>query len=306
MSARHALRTRDSMLRSLLRRLSSSRRSTLTIVSRDGESRRTVFEARDTIEAPNWTPDGQWLVFNGSGALFRVRVDGSERPERIETGSVDAVTNDHVISRDGSTVYFTANGTVFGVPFAGGTPHVISNDASPGAAAMQYYVHSVSPDGETLCSVGLAKTAGAVPAIYVHPARGGTGARLTQHSAPVDGPDYAADGQWIYFNGELNATRAGHSQIFRMRTDGSGTEQITRDERVNWFPHPSPDGNALVYLSYPPGTLGHPRRVHVELHVIPGSGGAPTAIIPLFGGQGSINTNSWSPDSESFAYVEYD
>lgn len=293
------------MLRNLLRRFSSSQRSTLTIVSADGERRRAVFETRDTIEAPNWTPDGQWLVFNGSGALFRVRVDGSARPERIETGSIDAVTNDHVISRDGKTVYFTANGTVFGVPFAGGTPHVIATDASPGAAAMQYYVHGVSPDGETLCSVGLPKTAGAVPAIYVHPVRGGAGMRLTYDVVPVDGPDYAPDGKWIYFNGELNATRVGHSQIFRMSTDGSGTEQIARDERVNWFPHPSPDGKLLVYLSYPPGTLGHPGRVHVELRVIASSGGAPKAVIPLFGGQGSINSNSWSPDSASFAYVEY-
>ena len=111
--------------------------------------------------------------------------------------------------------------------------------------------------------------------------------------------------QYIYFNGELNAKRAGHSQLFRMRPNGTEVEQLTFDDRVNWFPHASPDGRSIVYLSYNTGTEGHPANRDVLLRCMSSSGGSPTDMVALFGGQGTINCNSWAPDSQRLAYVAY-
>jgi Tol biopolymer transport system component len=120
-----------------------------------------------------------------------------------------------------------------------------------------------------------------------------------------DGPEYSPDGQWIYYNSEEAASVPGHAQLFRMRPDGTGQEQLTFDDRVNWFPHLSPDGTRLVFISYEPGTLSHPADVPVTLRVMPASGGTPETVATLFGGQGTLNTNSWATDSQRFAFIAY-
>jgi len=124
-------------------------------------------------------------------------------------------------------------------------------------------------------------------------------------STPNDGPEYSPDGQWIYFNAERAATIPGHAQCFRMRPDGSGIEQLTFDDRVNWFPHVSPDGRSVVFISYPAGTTGHPPNKDVILRLMRPDGGGQRDLVAFFGGQGTINVNSWAPDSRRFAYVAY-
>ena len=238
----------------------------------DGSDPRLVCEA-EGIQAPNWTPDGKWLVCNGiiagSKVLLRVAADGSTQPELIPTGTMKVASNDHVLSPDGKTIYFTVNPHLYAVPFAGGTPRRISNE-HPAATAFKYFLHGVSPDNKTLAYVGV-----------------------------------SAVGKWIYFNSELNAKVPGHSQCYRMKSDGSGIEQLTHDERVNWFPHISPDGKWIVYLSYPPGTLKHPANKAVILRRMRPDGSEQADIIAFNGGQGTINVNSWAPDSRRFAYVDY-
>ena len=123
--------------------------------------------------------------------------------------------------------------------------------------------------------------------------------------SPADGPDYAPDGRSVYFNSEVGSTREGHAQLFRHDlTDGS-VERLTDDERVNWFPHPSPDGRRVAYLSYPPGTVGHPADLPVVLRLLDVASGSRTDLVALAGGQGTINVPSWSPDSRHLAYVAY-
>jgi Tol biopolymer transport system component len=124
-------------------------------------------------------------------------------------------------------------------------------------------------------------------------------------SYPNDGPEYSPDGRWLYFNAERAAKVQGHAQCFRMKPDGTGIEQLTFDERVNWFPHLSPDGQSVVYISFPPGTLGHPPDKDVILRFMRPDGSGQREIVSLFGGQGTINVNSWAPDSKRFAYVAY-
>jgi TolB protein len=295
------------MLKKILRHLFKRQRSRLTVIHADGSNRRVIFETAGLIEAPNWSPDGKWLVFNGDGLLFRIDVTDAAAmriPVMIKTGEICGVTNDHVIAPDGKAIFFTANGIVYSVPFLGGTVQQVSMQHASGALT-HYYVHGISPDGHTLSCIGYTAGRSDALAVYLLPAAGGEATRITHTEKPVDGAEFSPDGQWIYFNGELHAEVPGHSQLYRMRVDGRDIQQLTFDSRVNWFPHISPNGKTLVYLSYAAGTQGHPANVDVILRRLVVDGGEPEDVVALYGGQGTINTNSWSPDGQQFAFVEF-
>ncbi len=171
-----------------------------------------------------------------------------------------------------------------------------------------YYLHGVSPDGLTLAYVSVEPFNGDQRGhrkIQLISAAGGADICLTDHDEPADGPEYSPDGQWIWFNWEMNGARKGHAQLFRMRPDGSDKEQMTFDDEVNWFPHFSPDGQDIVFLTYASGTISHPADVELRIRKMPANGGEPRDLVHFFGGQGSLNVNSWSPDSRHFAFVEY-
>ena len=284
------------------RTLSPGQLAQLEVIDLDGK-RRIVFTTEEVIEAPNWSPDGSWLVFNAGGQLFRISSDGGT-PEHIVTTGLDDLNNDHVLSPDGTTIYVSSNdGHIYAVPFAGGAVRRVSNEHP---TPHHYYLHGISPDGETLAYVAVERPEGErMVNIFTIPAAGGSDTRLTHVSMPNDGPEYSADGKWIYFNSELAARTPGHAQIFRMQADGSGIEQLTFDSRVNWFPHCSPDGLSVAYLSYPEGTLGHPPDKHVLLRLMSPSGADQRDLAAFFGGQGSVNVNSWAPDSKRLAFVSY-
>jgi Tol biopolymer transport system component len=276
----------------------------------DGSDPQTVCEAIG-INAPNWTPDGKWLVcngiFGGSKALLRIPADGSDGPQLIPTANIKVESNDHILSPDGKTIYFTAGMRLYSVPFEGGTPQCISNEY-PTDRQFKYFLHGITPDGKMLAYVGVSAVGDnswGRADIYTIPASGGKDIQLTDTPAPDDGPEYSPDGKWIYFNSELNAKVPGHAQCYRMKPDGTGLEQLTYDERVNWFPHISPDGKWIVYISFPPGTTGHPADKDVILRRMRPDGSEKADILAFKGGQGTINVNSWSPDSKRFAFVMY-
>ncbi|MDX6356773.1 MAG: TolB protein, partial [Streptomyces sp.] len=210
-------------------------------------------------------------------------------------------------SPDGGTIYLSAgDGHIHAVPFAGGPARRVTNEHTPGP--FRHFLHGVSPDGRTLAYVGVEPYGGddwGYRNIFTIPAAGGPDTRLTDSPAPADGPEFSPDGAFIHFNSEHGATAPGHAQLFRMRPDGSALTQLTSDDRVNWFPHLSPDGRHILYISFPPGTQGHPADREVILRRIGPDGGAPRDIRTLFGGQGTLNVNSWAPDSHRFAYVDY-
>jgi TolB protein len=286
------------------RALNPGQSAELTIINADGSGREVIFTADEIIEAPNWTPDGAALIFNAGGEIWRIAADGSGAPQRIETGKIRNLNNDHVLSPDGQTVYLSDNdGHLYAVAITGGEPRRVSNVHE---TPHHYYLHGISPDGLTLSYVAVEGPAGQKRVnIFTIPAAGGPDTRLTDLDKPHDGPEYSPDGQWIYFSSERASTKPGHAQCFRMKTDGSAVEQLTFDERVNWFPHISPDGKSIVYISYPAGTLGHPADKDVILKFMNPDGSGQRDIVAFFGGQGSINVNSWAPDNKRFAYVAY-
>jgi TolB protein len=277
------------------RTLRPGQRSELYVVDVTSGEHRLVFSSAEILfEAPNWTPDGN-LIVNGNGRLFRVN-DGLEE---IELGGVPAVNNDHVVSPDGRTVYVSADdGHLYAVPIEGGAGRRVTNDRGPG---FHHYLHGVSPDGKTLAYIGLENRDGLrITNVWTIPSTGGPDVQVTNDEFADDGSEYSPDGKWIYFNSE----RAGHAQLFRIAVGSGEVEQLTNDERVNWFPHPAPDGSAIAYVSFPPGTEGHPADIDdVRLRLLTTDG--VRELTKLIGGQGTMNVPSWSPNSTQFAYVAY-
>jgi len=289
------------------RRLLPRQISELIVFDMATSTARVIYETGELIEAPNWSPDGKWLIYNGDGRLFRISPDGQDGPHRVNTAPVENLNNDHVVSPDGRSFFVSANdGHLYQVPFEGGAPRRVSNEHEA-SRSFKYYLHGISPDGATLAYIGLERREGGgiFTRVCTIPSAGGDDVFLTDGACPVDGSEFSPDGKWIYFNSEAAATQAGHAQAFRMRLDGSGLEQLTHDQRVNWFPHPAPNGRDLVYLSYPVGTLGHPADKDVILRLMSAAGGKARDLDAFNGGQGTINVNSWAPDSSAFAYIRY-
>lgn len=256
------------------------------------------------LEAPNWAPDGR-LILNGDGVLWSLD-PAAGALDRIVIEGVPDLNNDHVLAPESETVYVSADDWhIYVAPLAGGSAVRITPDHD----GRLHFLHGVSPDGTTLAYTGLTPEGDAWWAraeIFTISVDGSSDARLAEGGSPADGSEYSPDGAWLYFNTERFEERPGHAQIARMRPDGTEVEQLTFDEHVNWFPHLSPDGTRAVHLSYPPGTEGHPADLEVRLRLVEGDRWADASTVAtLPGGQGTINVNSWAPDSRRFAYVEY-
>lgn len=271
-------------------------RSSVEIFDCKSRTSRVVWQTETLVEAPNWTPDGAYLVINGDGLIYRLPIDGSEPPERIETGFAVGCNNDHGLSPDGTTLAISdktehGKSCIYVLPAAGGVPRQVT-------ARLPSYWHGWSPDGAQLAYCGIRD---GEFGIYTISVEGGEEQELIRGGGHNDGPDYAPDGQWIYFNSD----RSGLMQIWKIRPDGTGLTQVTDDGFSNWFPHPGPRGDVLVFLSYAGDVEGHPRDKQVSIRRIDVATGEVETLLDLFGGQGSLNVPSWSPDGDAFAYVRY-
>lgn len=263
--------------------------------------RTVVKEFPYLIEAPNWTPDGEWLIYNSGGKLYKLSPNAPTEPEMINSGFATRCNNDHVLSADGRQIAIS-NGTkedgksrIYTFPMEGGTPRLITPMAPS-------YLHGWSPDGGQLAYC--ADRNGNYD-VYVIPVEGGEEVRLTTAEGLDDGPEYSPCGQYIWFN----SVRSGLMQVWRMKANGTEQTQMTTDEtRNSWFPHISPDGKQVIFITYRKGDLEpgqHLANKNVELRLMPAAGGEPRTLVKLFGGQGTINVNSWAPDSKRIAFVSY-
>jgi TolB protein len=271
--------------------------SNLEILDLRSGGRRIVYSSPDSLQAPNWTPDGRALIYNRNGRLYRFDL-AQKTPAEINTDFAVNNNNDHVLSFDGRAMGISHHSKedenksiIYVLPATGGKPRRVT-------ARGPSYLHGWSPDGKFLVYTG--ERGGAFD-IYKIPSRGGDEARLTTAEGLDDGPEYAPDGRHIYFN----SNRTGLMQIWRMRADGSNQEQVTDDDYNNWFPHLSPDGKWIIFLSFMKDVDSgdHPFYKHVYLRLMPAAGGQPKVIAYVYGGQGTINVPSWSPDSKRLAFV---
>jgi len=273
--------------------------SRLEILDLSSGSRREIYRAESIFEAPNWTRDGTALIYNTGGRL--VRFDLATRiPTLIDTGEVVRNNNDHVLSFDGTMLGISSHNPDSGVsqiytlPVGGGLPRLVTPKGPS-------YLHGWSPDGHFLVYCAERNSQYDV---YRIPVEGGQEEQLTNTPGLDDGPEYSPDGKYIYFN----SVRTGSMQIWRMQADGSHPEQITDDEFNNWFAHVSPDGKWIAFVSYLPGETepgNHPPAKRVYLRVLPADGGKPKVVAYLYGGQGTMNVPSWSPDGTQLAFVSY-
>ena len=274
--------------------------SRLEILDLADNGRRVIHEAPGRFEAPNYTPDGKKLLFNEGGSLYTIPIDGGT-PEKLNTGNINRINNDHMISFDGKSLGISSGkpdspgSFVFVLPLAGGEPRQIT-------AATPSYLHGWAPNGKELAFVGK-RNGSPNYNLYKVSLKDNTETILTPgNHTHVDGPEYSPDGKYIYYNANVSGTM----QIWRMRPDGSDKEQLTFDECHSWFPHISPDGKWIVFISFPMDIDpdAHPSYKDVMLRLMPlTSPGAPKVIAYLYGGQGTINAPSWSPDSKHIAFV---
>jgi Tol biopolymer transport system component len=256
-----------------------------------------VHQYRGSFQAPNWTRDGKALIYAQQGRLYRFDLS-SRSAEVINTGFATRNNNDHVLSFDGRMMGISHHAVedsgasiIYTLPATGGTPTRVT-------AKGPSYLHGWSPDGRWLVYTG---QRGGEFDIYKIPVAGGSEIRLTSAPGLDDGPEFTPDGAYIYFN----SSRNGLMQIWRMRPDGSGQQQVTNDGFNNWFPHISPDGKWMVYIAFPPAVVAddHPFYKHVLLRLMPVGGGPARVIAYVYGGQGTINVSSWSPDGTRLAFV---
>jgi len=272
-------------------------RSSLEIYSLATKTPEVVLQSIDVIEAPNWHPDGESLLINGGGRLFRVPLDAPALVP-VDTGPAIRCNNDHGISPDGKTIVISSHhagrgSQIYTMPIGGGDLSLITPDAPS-------WWHGWSPGGARLAYVA-ARGGSRVIDVYTIGVGGGAETRLTNGEGHCNGPDYSPDGGLIYYN----CDRGGHAQIWVMNADGSDQRRLFADEFVNWFPHPSPDGAHILYLAYPPGTDGHPADLAVALCLMTPDGSNRRRVIEMTGGQGSINVPCWAPDGSAFAFVRY-
>ena len=271
-----------------------SRLEILDVASGD---RKVVHTDPQSLQAPNWLSDGRTLLYNHDGLIYTFDLI-THRPTLLSTGEVTNNNNDHVVSYDGTTLGLSSDEEAFGgsviytMPITGGNPVQVTPRGPS-------YLHGWSPDGQSLLFTGLRQDNWDV---YRIPSDGGPEVRLTTADGLDDGAEYSPDGAWIYFN----SVREGSMRIWRMKPDGSQVESLTDDDFHDWFPHVSPDGKQLVFLSFLKEEVeagAHPFYQHVYLRSMPAEGGTPQVIAYVYGGQGTINVPSWSPDSQKVAFV---
>ena len=278
--------------------LSASRLEIMDVVS---GVRKVIYATTGHIEAPNWSSDGKFLIYNSGGLIYKFPLD-TKIPKSINTGGVIGNNNDHGLSSDGKMLALSSTtklpdgssgSMIYTVPVGGGIPKAVTKKVPS-------YWHGWSPDGKLL--VYCAERNGDYD-IWGIPSQGGEEFQLTNSKGLDDGPEFTPDGHSIYFN----SVRSGMMKIWRMTKDGGNQEQVSFGPYNDWFAHISPDGQKIVYVSYPASipSNSHPHNQRVLIQIQPTNSNKSMVLAYIYGGQGTMNVPSWSPDSKKIAFVSF-
>jgi len=262
--------------------------------------RKVLFSSTHSLQAPNWTVDGKALIYNSNGYLYRYDLE-SKATTTINTGRAVKNNNDHVLSFDGTQIAIShhdvddnGDSAIYTLPVEGSSEPFRVTKKGMGAS----YLHGWSTDSKELVFTGNRNGQYDIYSVNIET---GEETQLTDTEGLDDGPEYDPQGKYIYFN----SNRTGTMQLYRMKPDGSEIEQLTFDELNDWFPHISPDGKKIMFLSFGTDVESgdHPFYKHVYLRMMSVDGGEPKILSYVYGGQGTINVPSWSPDSKKVAFV---
>ena len=274
--------------------------SHLEVMDVESGHRKILFSSGHSIQAPNWTIDGKKLIYNSKGRLFNYELETSMITP-LNTGFATRNNNDHVLTFDGKLMGLSnhndkdnGHSSLYYMPATGDSmPIKVTKDG-----VGQSYLHAWTPDNKKM--IFTANRKGQYD-IYSVDIATGKETQLTNQKTLDDGPEITPDGKYIFFN----STRTGKMKLWRMEANGANQTQITFDEYNDWFPHISPDMKWIVYISFPKDIdpVEHPFYKHCLLKIMPYGGGESRVIGYIYGGQGSINVPSWSPDSKKIAFV---
>ncbi|MBL7493344.1 PD40 domain-containing protein [Frankia sp. AgB1.9] len=285
------------------RRLRPGQRSQLWVADTETGKQTLLYERHDLLfEAPNWV-EPELMLVNADGKLWEYRFDGDLTPIAFE--GVPDLNNDHIPDADGTHIYLSCNDwNIYRAPIRGGL--AVPLTFSRNDPRTLYFAHGASPDGTQLSYIEAEVRANyevTKTGIFMMSADGTNRRRLTPLEN-ANGPEFTPDGEWVYYTTERFD---GHMQIARMRPDATEDERVTFDEAADhWFPHFSPDGRRAAYLAYQRDSGDHPADRWVELRSVAlPDWSSPRTMAQIRGGQGTLNVNSWSPDSTRFSYVAY-
>lgn len=283
------------------RRLADDQRCLVYVGRPDTAAPALLLETTEILlEAPNWSADGNTLYLNGDGKLWALDAR-SAKLAPVEFDGLPGINNDHVLDPAGVHIYLSAmDGHIYRGALTGGKVEKITPEDGK-----WHFLHGVSPDGTRLAYVEIDDFANP-GRLAVIAAAGGDRTLIDTGRGHIDGPEWSPDGAWLYYNTESFTSAPGHAQLARIPVGGGNPDRLVTSATVDWFPHLSPDGRLATYISFPAGTLGHPADLPVEVKVVATDDwAAPLQRYPVLGGQGTINVNSWAPDSSRFAFVAY-
>ncbi|MRI00492.1 biopolymer transporter TolR [Kriegella sp. EG-1] len=274
--------------------------SNLEIMDVKTGQRKIIYQSAHSIQAPNWTVDGKKLIYNSKGHLYNYELENNAI-SALNTGFAVNNNNDHVLTFDGKMLGISnhnkddgGTSAIYYMPVEGDSIPKMVTKKGVGAS----YLHGWSPDNKKMIFTG---NRDGVYNIFTVEVESGKEEKLTDFSTLDDGAEYSPDGKYIFFN----SARTGKMQLWRMKANGKKQTQLTFDDYNDWFPHVSPDKKWIAFISFPPDIdpSSHPFYKHCLLRIMPYEGGEPKVIGYIYGGQGTINVPSWSPDSKKIAFV---
>lgn len=275
--------------------------SHLEVMNVETGERKILMSSAHSIQAPNWTPDGKTLIYNSNGVLYKYDLE-SGKVTMLNTGFANNNNNDHILNADATKIAIShhnaddgGRSSIYYLPIEGSDNPIKVTKNDVGVS----YLHGWTPDDKKMIFTAQRNDQFNIFEVDVAT---GEEKQLTHLATLDDGSEYSSDGKFIYFNSD----RTGAMQIWRMKANGKDQTQMTFDKKYyDWFPHVSPDQKKIFIISFPDTIASdqHPFYQHCLLRIMPIEGGEPKVVGYVYGGQGTINVPSWSPDSKYVAFV---
>jgi Tol biopolymer transport system component/DNA-binding winged helix-turn-helix (wHTH) protein len=270
----------------------------LAVAEVDGSgSRRIYSSARSILYLGSWSPDSRRLCFTqldpeaGKGAdlfsIWSIDADGSNLRNMVSpkagadgfafcNWTADARYLLYSTCTNGKADLWAIRDQSNWLPFDHSKPVRLTNNP------VEFYAPTPSLDGKKIFALGKLQ--------HGELERYDQQTRVLlpfMNGMSVATLDFSRDGQWVTYEKFPEYT------LWRSRTDGSDSLQLTFAPLLADSPHWSPDGTRIAYRSALPGKPA-------EIFVISRDGGVPQQLIP--GDQQEEGVPTWSPDGKHLTF----